>query len=322
MHGNQQRTSTETLQKIVVRTLIKYSFFYKYPHIHRNRCTKGGTNLFDISFQDQLDANILYNKLIQTDSKSVHALSLNKETMTISIFDENWCQQTFIPVLKWFIQSKKETNWIVSVLENTFYFKDIEEQEQILCIYQSIRKGEINDIPNLPESEQREEELQAVLESLIYSKISFSIDSLITFRLKHYFDQLMPYIEAAIDEYKLEQEYQAFIQQLREVLFCTDSTMDEVHLVYNYQFKFFDRNGILISKNQLIKFINRTHFNNYGYYIDSVVLAPLVSIAPKKLYLYTDHSDHYLVQTIRNIFQERATLLPYQQFQMKKWKVN
>ncbi|MGD6992708.1 sporulation protein YtxC [Sutcliffiella horikoshii] len=278
--------------------------------------------MFEISFRNESDANAIYMKVLEKNPESDSILSLHKEKIVVESKDVHFYRNTIVPVLKNYIHRTKEKEWILSVLENTFYYKEEEEQEQILCILQSILLGERSDIPNLPAIEQRDAQLDSVMQSFFQQPISFSFDSFIMFRLKEYFEGLQVFVEAAIDEYKLEQEYQSFVHQLRGLLTTTDSKLDELHLVYQYQFDFYDKSFSHIPKNQLIKFMNRTHFNNYSYYIDSVVLAPLVSIAPKKLFLYTDNTEHQLVETIRNIFEERAIVLPFHYFGQNKSKID
>ncbi|WP_404458954.1 sporulation protein YtxC [Sutcliffiella horikoshii] len=278
--------------------------------------------MFEISFRNESDANAIYMNVLEKNPESDTILSLHKEKIVVESKDVHFYRNTIVPVLKYYIHRTKEKEWILSVLENTFYYKEEEEQEQILCILQSILLGERTDIPNLPAIEQRDAQLESVMQSFFQKPISFSFDSFITFRLKEYFEGLQVFVEAAIDEYKLEQEYQSFVHQLRELLTTTDSKLEELHLVYQYQFDFYDKSFSHIPKNQLIKFMNRTHFNNYSYYIDSVVLAPLVSIAPKKLFLYTDNTEHQLVETIRNIFEERAVVLPFHYFGQNKSKID
>lgn len=278
--------------------------------------------MFEISFRNESDANAIYMNVLEKNPESDSILSLHKEKIVVESKDVHFYRNTIVPVLKYYIHRTKEKEWILSVLENTFYYKEEEEQEQILCILQSILLGERPDIPNLPALEQRDAQLESVMQSFFQKPVSFSFDSFITFRLKEYFEGLQVFVEAAIDEYKLEQEYQSFVHQLRDLLTTTDSKLDELHLVYQYQFDFYDKSFSHIPKNQLIKYMNRTHFNNYSYYIDSVVLAPLVSIAPKKLFLYTDNTEHQLVETIRNIFEERAVVLPFHYFGQNKSKID
>ena len=278
--------------------------------------------MFEISFRDELDAKTVFFRILEANPEGDSILSLHKEKIVVESKDIKFYQNIIIPAIKSFIIKVKERAYLLSTLENTFHFKDEEEHVQILSILQSILQGERSDIPNLPPIQEREQLLDSIIHGFLLKPVSFSFESFLTFRLKEYYDALQVYLEAAIDEYKLEQEYQSFIHQLRELLIATDSKLNEVHLVYHHQFEFYDEDLNHITKNQLIKYMNRTHFNNYSYYIDSVVLAPLVSIAPRKLFLYTDNIDHQLVETIRNIFEERTEILPYHYFGQKKSKID
>lgn len=57
-----------------------------------------------------------------------------------------------------------------------------------------------------------------------------------TFRLGNYYEQLREYVEAAIDEYKMEQEYQNFIQTLRDYVTSNTPRMEKVHIVHDGTF--------------------------------------------------------------------------------------
>jgi putative sporulation protein YtxC len=136
--------------------------------------------------------------------------------------------------------------------------------------------------------------------------LSFSIVSFVTFRLKRYIERLHHYVELAIDEYKLEQEYQNFVQMLRDYVSEREAKWSVVHLVHHSpDFLFFDEQLRQVTKQELKQWIDRNLTVNQPMYIDSSVLAPLVSIAPHTIYLYTEHADDGMVQTIQNVFQER-----------------
>ena len=57
-----------------------------------------------------------------------------------------------------------------------------------------------------------------------------------TFRLAKYYERLRSYVEAAIDEYKMEQEYQTFIQSLRDYVMSKEPMLDHVHIVHDGYF--------------------------------------------------------------------------------------
>lgn len=129
-----------------------------------------------------------------------------------------------------------------------------------------------------------------------------------TFRLAKYYERLRSYVEAAIDEYKMEQEYQTFIQSLRDYVMSKEPMLDHVHIVHDGYFVLWELK--YISEREQKKYIDRRFVREHPMYIDSHLLAPLVSIAPEKIDLYTEDREHAMVQTIQNIFQERVRILP------------
>lgn len=73
-----------------------------------------------------------------------------------------------------------------------------------------------------------------------------------------------------------------------------------------------------MTKRELEELIDRRLLTNHPVYIDSVIIAPLLSMAPASIYLYTDHPDIALIRTIQNIFEERITLLSKEDFWKEK----
>ena len=61
--------------------------------------------------------------------------------------------------------------------------------------------------------------------------LSFSFSSYVRFRLRTYREMVAKLAEVAIDEYKLEQEYQMFIETLRQQVRSRKSRLSCVHLI-------------------------------------------------------------------------------------------
>ncbi len=66
------------------------------------------------------------------------------------------------------------------------------------------------------------------------------------------------------------------------------------------------------------KYIDRRFVREHLMYIDSHLLAPLISIAPETVELYTDKPEHMMSRTIQNVFQERVRLFPLGAFATEK----
>ena len=271
--------------------------------------------MIEIYFEQSNDAEKLYDLLqrekhdneesfqITYDGAKHIAIHINKRAAeVIRLF--------LIPRITKFIIKFIEDRWILSIITNLFYYRDKEEQQQILQLAHSFIDGERYDYRSGKQQViPREKLIEDALLEFLDDGISFLFESFLKFRLKKYSERLLHYIELAIDEYKLEQEYQNFVQTLRDFLTSRKPKIEKIHLFHKGStFLFYDENYCEISKSELKRFIDRTLIVNQPMYIDSSVLAPLVSIAPKKICLYTSYSDNGMVQTIQNIFQERVKL--------------
>ncbi|XWN53409.1 putative sporulation protein YtxC [Anoxybacillus flavithermus] len=266
--------------------------------------------MIHIVFQDGQDAQRLFAELSKAP-QPYGKLLYDDKTITI-FFHEQYVahmRALFIPIFTSCIIRAFEARWILSIISRTFFYENEEEQQQILQLTYSFIDGERYDYRlGKKMSTPREQLIAKSLHECLHEGV-FSFESLMTFRLKPYYDRLMHYVELAIDEYKLEQEYQAFVQLLREIVSSRQPQMNVLHLVYeNDTFQFFDDCFFHLSSQQLKQFIDRRLMVSQPMYIDTSVLAPLISIAPEKIWIYTDATDVGMIQTIQNVFQERIEL--------------
>jgi putative sporulation protein YtxC len=272
--------------------------------------------LIEIYLDQASDAEKLFSLLKEREKKAVHPLFRTtysgKSLVAIYIYDNNdgVIFSDIIPAITRFILRFVEDRLLLSIISGTFYFQDKEEQQQILQLAHSFLDGERYDYRKGKQPfVSRETLIREALEQFLKDGLSFSFSSFITFRLKSYMERLQHYVELAIDEYKLEQEYQNFVQTLRDCVAARPPKLSQIHLVHQPpSFLFYDEKLREITAGELKQWIDRNLIVSQPMYIDSSVLAPLVSIAPDTIYLYTDHIDDGMVQTIQNVFQERIRL--------------
>ncbi len=122
---------------------------------------------------------------------------------------------------------------------------------------------------------------------------------------------LESYVEISIDEYKMEQEYQMFVQTLREFLANREPKIETLHLLFDEEITFYNEQFEEIKRGELTRMIDRKLLFNHPIYVDSASIAPLLSIAPTNILIYTNDPDAPLVRTIKNIFEERVTIKSY-----------
>ncbi|WP_185806931.1 putative sporulation protein YtxC [Bacillus sp. HMF5848] len=225
----------------------------------------------------------------------------------------SYIRRYIIEAVTEFITKTKEHQLLVQILQDTYFYEDFEEQQQILHMYDEILEGERDDIPGINMTTSKEELIKNALTPFLQEQMTFSLDSFVKFRLKEYKQRLNFYIQKAIDEYKFEQEYQMFVEQLRGIVAAREPLFEHIHIVFNGHFRFFD-----VTKREITEFmhkwIDRKMLKVYPFCIDLQVLAPLVSIAPKQIVVYTDNHDHGMIRTIQNIFLERVSINHAQYF--------
>ncbi|MBO9130595.1 putative sporulation protein YtxC [Bacillus sp. 165] len=277
--------------------------------------------MIEIHFEELNDAAFVYAQLEKYHSGVSNTGSVRLQEYTVLIdlpFEEDvYIQVVLIPVLIQFILKTKEYKWIMSVLSRVFYYHDIEEHNEILHIAHSIMNGSRKDIPKKGTGKSRDELLFEALQGFIQNPISFSFESLVRFRLKPYMMYLLRVTELAIDEYKLEQDYQTFIETLRQHVSNRKARLSSIHLVFNGDFIFYDEKGGCLNQEKLVQYIDEKIVKHNEFYIDANVIAPLVSIAPEKIHLYTAYLDDNMVVTIQNVFQERVKVYSVQEFEKK-----
>lgn len=288
--------------------------------------------MITIQFREKKEAALLFQLIKEhnhPNTEHVHTKIIYEPEVLVKInFKESFdliISNVIIPVLLKYILKIVEVRWMKEMIRNMFYFSDEEEQRQIMSIARSIIDGEKHEVPMISEVNKhlpREKMIENALQEFLTASVSFSFESFLQFRLKEYRFLLVQYIEAAIDEYKLEQEYQNFVENLRSYVYTKEALMETIHLVFEEEFFFFDRNLNEISHEELKYLIDDQLIKIDEIDTDSLVIAPLISIAPRNIYLYTDLMDHGLIQTIQNIFLERVELQPLQSFKLMDGKMS
>jgi putative sporulation protein YtxC len=216
----------------------------------------------------------------------------------------------------------EEEGRLLQLIKQRFYFQDTDEQQQILAIAKSIIDGEKTDLPRLSEVQPPREVIVEAFLAFITPEVSFCYESFLMFRLKSYHHCLLQYVEMAIDEYKLEQEYQNFVQNLRELVNRRRTLIETIHVVYDKQFWLYDEYYDAIDNKGMFEKIAPFVKVRMGVEIEPSVLVTLIGIAPKKIILYSDDIDTGMIRTIQNVFQERVVICPENLFKKKVQNAN
>lgn len=282
--------------------------------------------MISIHFQEQIDCEILFKQLKSYLEKYIkfglrgrvectdqHVMTIYYENNEVNFYES--FHPLLVNVFTKHIISLKEEEWLLDIIESIFYFKDHEEQVQILSIARSIMEGDHEDIPRIKNRYSREESIYQAFSSFLVEEASFYYESFLKFRLKSYFEYLVETVEIAIDEYMLEQEYQQMVENFRLYIKESRPVIQQLHVVVDHDtfFIYNDRYQLLEPK-EIEKYYNESLKFEEGLRIEQMIISPLVSFAPQKLTIYTDDMDHGIVQTIQSIFEERVSVVNKDEF--------
>lgn len=285
--------------------------------------------MIEIHFQHEKDAKRFFSFLQQLlDVESIKKYTLHYEDSHIikCVYSDNSTQKPKDIMVKWmqeslcqFVLQVKINDWIQQILLTTYHYQDEVEQQQIMEIVHSLLNGKQEELATfLPKINFKKHFTTLIKQS--FTDRTFSFDSFVTFRLRPFMEELKKYIEISLDEYKMEQEYQMFIQTLREFLENREPKIKHLHLIFAEDITFYDEQFIEIKRSEIAKMVDRRLLINHPVYIDSATIAPLLSIAPERIIAYSEDPEQLILKTIRNIFEERLIDRPLSSFVENKQK--
>ncbi|MFS0647052.1 putative sporulation protein YtxC [Siminovitchia sp. 179-K 8D1 HS] len=219
-------------------------------------------------------------------------------------------QDRFVEALTEFIIHVKRAEFLDQILVNRFYYENEEERLQIIEIVNAMCLGKREELTALTAKMNEHSIVKQAVASVFETDDAVLLESLLTFRLKDYYEALTQYLHVAIDEYKMEQDYQMFVNMLRDYLNKQKPKKKLVHLSLTDPVCFYDEDSKEMTRDEVMELVDRRLLFNHPVYIDSAVIAPLLSIAPKKIFLYTDSEEKAIIRTLLNIFEERLKILP------------
>lgn len=276
--------------------------------------------MIDILFSSRLDA------LKWKEISKKHHVKVELQQKRFSTFirhpQEDPISASICTVFIEFILEWKRVQWAKEILETVYLYKDVEESQRILEIVCDMFSGERKELIRLLEEFPEVPFLQESFQSLQDEQPQVHFDGFAKFRLKPFMDRIGRYVEVAIDEFKMEQEYQVFIHMLREFLQTKEQQISLLRvylhgsepIFYNERFQRFQHDDLL-------KIMDKRLLINRPLTVDSFTLLPLLSLAPRNILLYTDEMETGLSRTIQNIFEERVIVLPARQFWEERWKI-
>ncbi len=206
------------------------------------------------------------------------------------------------------------TNMINRVIKHNYYYSNSDEIERIMDLSHWIVAGNDEDSQHVRNNKDPTKLLHSLFLVNIKNSRILHFDSLINFQLKVFKDQLVHYVGLAIDEFKREEEHQAFIDTLRNYIIRREPVFETIHVVQGEPLSFFKPDGKQFSRMELRVLMQKEPLYLVGLDADELNLSPLIAMAPEKIKLFGDEPSDPKTLTVINIFQERVEFEPYSRF--------
>lgn len=206
------------------------------------------------------------------------------------------------------------SDYVRYLLRTVYYFDNEPEVNRIIDLSHWILRSSDEESKMLRRAYHIPDAVYNLLLTIIQTEEKVHFDSIVQFRLSQVKHLFIEHIGLAIDEYKREEEHQAFVHMLREHVTTLAEKVDEIHVLQGSSFEFFNRSGKRFSRFELRAMMHESPLYLIGLDAEEFNLAPIIALSPKRIFMYGDDPIDPKTITVQNIFQERVTFSPLVEF--------
>lgn len=150
------------------------------------------------------------------------------------------------------------------------------------------------------------EYIKRLFEKQVQTNYKVYFDSLVTFCTKPLKKCLIEAVALGIDEFKREEEYQEFLESVRTFITRRGVRTQELHIVQAEQFIFFKATGKQYSTVELKNEMCHAELYIVGLDENEMNLSPVITLSPKKIYIYGNDPTEPKTLSLINLFQEKV----------------
>ncbi|MEI3606020.1 sporulation protein YtxC [Pseudogracilibacillus sp. SE30717A] len=200
------------------------------------------------------------------------------------------------------------------IAREKYHYSDQEEIERICHLTNWIIFEKHYQVKLFEEEIHYGDYLYSILKQNVEQNYPIHFDSLITFSAQPFHEKLKEAVGYGIDELKREEEHQNFIQSIRDFTKRQQSKSKELHIIQGKNFSFYKSNGDQYSRFELKTLLHNEPLYILGLDKNEMNLSPVIALMPEKIFIYGDHPAEAKTLALINIFQERVTFFPKEQF--------
>lgn len=235
----------------------------------------------------------------------VYTVRFEKDYFKLNMLSEDFA--------KLFIELRL-TEKVRGILQDVFYYEKEAELAMISHqVYEAFHKRLLL-YDELNKKYDPFQQIKRLFQQILYEEDIIQYDTLLQFNRKRIDELLLGFVSLCIDDYKNEQEYQAFLHSVREYLNERKQELNEIHILQSTEHEFYTKEGLRLSKSKLKSFMQDEVLATLGYLAKDFVLAPLVAINPERIYIYGADISSVKTIALLNVFEERVKLKHYDEF--------
>ncbi|MBP2077369.1 putative sporulation protein YtxC [Oceanobacillus polygoni] len=244
----------------------------------------------------------------KTDDKWGNHLQFKQEVATKELMDA--ITDTMAKVF----MTHRLSTMVNRIIQDYYYYTNNEEIERIHDLTYWIITGEDEESKRLRENKDHHAFLKSMFTVSLKESFVIHFDSIVNFRLKPFKDKLIYFVGLAIDEFRREEDHQAFVDMLRAYVEKKDPGLPVIHILQGSDFAFFKQNGKRMTNMELRVLMKQEPLYIVGLHDNEFNLTPLIAMAPEKLKIYGDDPSEPKTLTVINVFQEKVDFEPISNF--------
>lgn len=203
---------------------------------------------------------------------------------------------------------------VKGIIEKVYLYSNDTEIEQIYKHTRDIIELKMFANTLFGEGITLNEYIKCLFDNQVQVPCKIYFDSLVTFCTTPLREVLIDAVALGIDEFKREEEYQEFIESVRVFITRRGVRTAELHILQAEQFSFYKANGKQYSLLELRNIMHDAALYIVGLDENEMNLSPVITLSPKKIYIYGNEPTEPKTLSLISLFQERVQFISSEYF--------
>lgn len=254
----------------------------------------------DVLFQSEKSINISWEQ----KGDSSHVL-LIEDTVDSSI----WIHCLVEVYITYRLEKK-----ITDIAKNFYFYKNPQLLKGIYNKTKLILQDNHYVKTIFPNEESLSEALFTLFMEQLYNEKEIYFDSFVTFNMISIDNKLTQAVGCGIDEMKRDEVHEQFISNIKKFMKNRPNQIDSIYVLMKKEPLFFQANGMMYQHQELIDKMKKTPLYLLQLDENETFISPLIALAPKNIYLYTESPIEARVYSLCRIFNETVQILSTEKF--------